>query len=115
MVVPYLASNSLSDWQTWAEQMNVEAAAAKRYGIAYGYHNHAHEFTTDLGDGVTPWDILTTELDPGLGHLEIDIYWAVTGGPVQRRCRRLRDRHHQVGPAAGATPTCVACAADVRV
>ena len=80
MVVPYLASSSLSDWQTWAEQMNVEAAAAKRYGIAYGYHNHAHEFTTDLGGGVTPWDVLTTELDPGLVHLEIDIYWAVTGG-----------------------------------
>ncbi|OIJ28343.1 sugar phosphate isomerase/epimerase family protein [Nocardioides luteus] len=80
MVVPYLASSSLSDWQTWAEQMNVEAAAAKRYGIAYGYHNHAHEFTTDLGGGVTPWDILTTELDPSLVHLEVDIYWAVTGG-----------------------------------
>ncbi|MGY0389947.1 sugar phosphate isomerase/epimerase family protein [Nocardioides sp. WG-D5] len=80
MVVPYLASSSLSDWQTWAEQMNVEAAAAKRYGIAYGYHNHAHEFTTDLGGGVTPWDVLTSELDPGLVHLEIDIYWAVTGG-----------------------------------
>ncbi|MFI5626371.1 sugar phosphate isomerase/epimerase family protein [Nocardioides sp. NPDC051685] len=80
LVVPYLASSSLSDWQTWAEQMNVEAAAAKRYGIAYGYHNHAHEFTTDLGGGVTPWDILTTELDPGLVHLEVDIYWAVTGG-----------------------------------
>jgi len=80
MVVPYLASDSLSDWQNWAEQMNVEAAAAKSYGIAYGYHNHAHEFTTDLGGGVTPWDILTTELDPGLVHLEIDIYWAVTGG-----------------------------------
>ncbi|MFE6507371.1 sugar phosphate isomerase/epimerase family protein [Nocardioides sp. NPDC057767] len=80
MVVPYLASSSLSDWQTWAEQMNVEAAAAKRYGIAYGYHNHAHEFTTDLGGGVTPWDVLTTELDPALVHLEIDIYWAVTGG-----------------------------------
>lgn len=80
MVVPYLASSSLSDWQTWAEKMNVEAAAAKRYGIAYGYHNHAHEFTTDLGGGVTPWDVLTTELDPQLVHLEIDIYWAVTGG-----------------------------------
>ena len=80
LVVPYLASSSLSDWQTWAEQMNVEAAAAKRYGIAYGYHNHAHEFTTDLGGGVTPWDVLTTELDPSLVHLEIDIYWAVTGG-----------------------------------
>ncbi len=80
MNVPYLASNSLAQWQQWAEQMNVEAAAARERGIAYGYHNHAHEFTTDLGGGVTPWDVLTTELDPAAAHLEVDLYWIVTGG-----------------------------------
>ena len=78
--VPYLASTSLAQWQTWAEQMNTEAAAAREVGLAYGYHNHAHEFTTDLGGGVTPWDVLTSELDPKLVHLEVDLYWAVTGG-----------------------------------
>jgi sugar phosphate isomerase/epimerase len=80
MNVPYLASASLAQWQTWAAQMNVEAAAARDRGIGYGYHNHAHEFTTDLGGGVTPWQVLTTELDPALVHLEVDLYWAVTGG-----------------------------------
>jgi sugar phosphate isomerase/epimerase len=80
MNVPYLASSSRSAWQTWAEQMNVEAAAAKERGILYGYHNHAHEFTVDLGGGVSPWDVLTSELDPRLVHLEVDLYWAVTGG-----------------------------------
>ncbi|MEV4803964.1 sugar phosphate isomerase/epimerase [Nonomuraea sp. NPDC049421] len=80
MVVPYLASNSLDEWKGWAERMNVEARAARSAGLRYGYHNHAHEFTTDLGGGVTPWDVLTSELDPRLVHLEIDIYWAVTGG-----------------------------------
>jgi sugar phosphate isomerase/epimerase len=80
IVVPYLSSNSLTDWQTWAGQMNAEAAAAKTAGLSYGYHNHAHEFTTDLGGGVTPWDVLTSELDPSLVHLEIDLYWAVRGG-----------------------------------
>lgn len=80
MVVPYLNSGSRSDWQRWAEQMNTEAAAAKPYGIAYGYHNHAHEFTIDLGGGETPWDLLTRELDPSLVHLEVDLYWIVTGG-----------------------------------
>jgi sugar phosphate isomerase/epimerase len=78
--VPYLASNSLADWQTWAAQMNVEARAAKARGLAYGYHNHAHEFTTDLGGGVTPWDVFTRELDPAYVHFEVDLYWAVTGG-----------------------------------
>ncbi|MFC3994700.1 sugar phosphate isomerase/epimerase family protein, partial [Nocardiopsis sediminis] len=80
MVVPYLASEVEDDWKRWAEQMNTEAAAARSVGLRYGYHNHAHEFTTDLGNGRTPWDVLTEELDPRLVHLEIDIYWAVTGG-----------------------------------
>ncbi|MGW1682151.1 sugar phosphate isomerase/epimerase family protein [Saccharopolyspora sp. NPDC002376] len=79
MVVPYLNSPNRDDWKRWAERMNQEAAAARAAGIRYGYHNHAHEFTTDLG-GVTPWQVLTSELDPGLVHLEVDLYWAVRGG-----------------------------------
>ncbi|MBD3924450.1 sugar phosphate isomerase/epimerase [Nocardioides cavernae] len=78
--VPYLNSNSKSDWQMWADQMNTEAAAARKRGLRYGYHNHAHEFTIDLGGGETPWDVLTSELDPKLVHLEVDLYWAYTGG-----------------------------------
>jgi len=78
--VPYLNSNAKADWQRWAEQMNIEARAAKRRGLRYGYHNHAHEFTIDLGGGETPWDILTSELDPKYVHLEVDLYWAYTGG-----------------------------------
>jgi sugar phosphate isomerase/epimerase len=80
VVVPYLNSTSLTDWQQWADQMNAEAAVARRYGLRYGYHNHAHEFTTDLGGGVIPWQVLTSRLDPDLVHLEVDLYWAYTGG-----------------------------------
>jgi sugar phosphate isomerase/epimerase len=80
LVVPWLNSTEADDWKRWAEQMNTEAAAARSAGLRYGYHNHAHEFTIDLGNGRTPWDILTSELDPRLVHLEIDLYWAVTGG-----------------------------------
>jgi sugar phosphate isomerase/epimerase len=81
VVVPWLnPSPVLADWQMWADQMNAEAAEAKRWGLRYGYHNHAHEFTIDLGGGVTPWDVLTERLDPRLVHLEVDLYWAYTGG-----------------------------------
>lgn len=80
VVVPFLNSTSLADWEAWADQMNAEAAEAKRWGLRYGYHNHAHEFTIDLGGGVTPWDVLTSRLDPRLVHLEVDLYWAYTGG-----------------------------------
>jgi sugar phosphate isomerase/epimerase len=80
LVVPYLNSDKLSDWQLWVEQMNTEAAAARKRGLRYGYHNHAHEFTIDLGGGLTPWEVLTEGLDPRLVHLEVDLYWAYTGG-----------------------------------
>lgn len=80
VVVPFLQSNVRADWERWADQMNAEAAVAKRWGLRYGYHNHAHEFTTNLGGGVTPWEILTSRLDPRLVHLEIDLYWVYTGG-----------------------------------
>ena len=62
--MPYLNSSSRSEWETWADQMNAEAAQARRWGLKYGYHNHAHEFTIDLGGGLTPWEVLTSRLDP---------------------------------------------------
>lgn len=80
VVVPYLNSTVRADWERWADQMNEEAALARRYGLRYGYHNHAHEFTIDLGGGLTPWEVLTSRLDPRLVHLEVDLYWAYTGG-----------------------------------
>jgi sugar phosphate isomerase/epimerase len=78
--VPYLASTNADDWRRWADQMNAEAALAKKARIRYGYHNHAHEFTTDLGGGLTPWQIFQDRLDPKLVHLEVDLYWVVTAG-----------------------------------
>jgi sugar phosphate isomerase/epimerase len=80
MVVPYLNSSRADDWKRWAEEMNREAEVARSAGLRYGYHNHAHEFTADLGGGTTAWDVLTAELDPSLVHLEIDLYWVVRGG-----------------------------------
>jgi sugar phosphate isomerase/epimerase len=80
VVVPFLNGTTLEYWQDAADQMNTEAALAKRYGLRYGYHNHAHEFTIDLGGGLTPWEVLTESLDRRLVHLEVDLYWAYTGG-----------------------------------
>ena len=96
IVVPYLNSPNRSDWETWAEQMNVEAAAARRRGLRYGYHNHAHEFTIDLGGGVTPWDVLTENLDPRLVHLQADLYWVYTGGVGRGESDPLRFVHEVI-------------------
>ena len=80
VVVPFLEGTTRKYWRDAADQMNTEAALARRYGLRYGYHNHAHEFTTDLGRGRTPWEVLTERLDPRLVHLEVDLYWVYTGG-----------------------------------
>jgi sugar phosphate isomerase/epimerase len=79
IVVPFLNSPDAAQWRAWAWQMNSEAYAARKEGLRYGYHNHAHEFLT-LANGERPWDILNTELDPDLVHFEADLYWVVTGG-----------------------------------
>ncbi len=85
--------------------MNTEAALAKRYGLRYGYHNHAHEFTIDLGGGLTPWEVLTENLDRRLVHLEVDLYWAYTGGVDSGAADPLAVRHRRhPRRAAGGTP-----------
>jgi len=109
VVVPYLNSTKptpaeqLAEWQLWADQMNAEAAVARKYGLRYGYHNHAHEFTTDLGGGLTPWQVLTSRLDRRLVHLEVDLFWVYTGGvgvgaadPLQFAIDVIREAPQQV-------------------
>ena len=78
--VPYLAGTSAAQWHMWAEQMNAEAEVARSYGLHYGYHNHAHEFSVTLDDGSRAWDIFTSELDPATVHLQVDLFWVVTAG-----------------------------------
>ncbi|GAA4376542.1 sugar phosphate isomerase/epimerase [Nocardioides caricicola] len=81
VVVPYLRDpNTPEQWKAWADQMNAEAAVARKYGLRYGYHNHAHEFVPFAGSTTSPWDILTDRLDKRLVHLEVDLFWAYTGG-----------------------------------
>ena len=110
--VAYLNSPDKAQWQRWAEQMNTEAAVARKRGLRYGYHNHAHEFTIEFADGSTPWEVFMAELDPRLVHLEVDLYWAYTAGvnlgeadplafanevvrtaPLEVRQYHVKDRH----------------------
>lgn len=104
IVVPYLRDpNTPDQWKAWADQMNAEAAVAKGYGLRYGYHNHAHEFVPFAGTTTTPWEILTDRLDRRLVHLEVDLFWAYTGGvetgaakPLQFAIDVIRDAPQKV-------------------
>jgi sugar phosphate isomerase/epimerase len=81
--VPYAKFDTIAEWEAFAGRVNTAAAAFRKAGIPLGYHNHAHEFAP-IG-GVLPYDVLTAKTDKRLVHLEIDLFWAVTGGadPVE--------------------------------
>ncbi len=81
--VPYAKFDTIAEWEAFAGRLNTAAAAFKKAGIPLGYHNHNHEFAP-IG-GVLPYDVLTAKTDKRTVHLEIDLFWAVTGGedPVQ--------------------------------
>jgi sugar phosphate isomerase/epimerase len=78
IVHPYANYSTAGDWRRFADQLESAGAAARAAGLRFGYHNHAHEFAK-LPTGERPYDIITAT-DPKLVHLEVDLYWAVTGG-----------------------------------
>ncbi|WP_410643427.1 sugar phosphate isomerase/epimerase family protein [Amycolatopsis sp. lyj-346] len=76
--VPYAQFATIAEWEAFAGRLTTAAAAFRKAGIALGYHNHAHEFAP-IG-GVRPYDVLTAKTDKRTVHLEVDLFWAVTGG-----------------------------------
>ncbi|MBU6365595.1 MAG: sugar phosphate isomerase/epimerase [Gemmatimonadetes bacterium] len=81
VIVPYVGNEyrgSRAAWQRLAARLNTGAQRAKAAGLRFGYHNHDFEFAPV--DGTTGFEILTTETDPKLVALELDLYWAVKAG-----------------------------------
>jgi sugar phosphate isomerase/epimerase len=68
-------------WKRAAETYNTAAAAAKKHGIQFCYHNHNFEFypRADAG-GKTPMDILLESCDPKLVKIELDLCWISAAG-----------------------------------
>jgi sugar phosphate isomerase/epimerase len=61
-----------------AESFNRWGELCRSEGITFSYHNHAFEFAPS--SGTTMWDALLGQTDPGLVHLELDLYWVRYGG-----------------------------------
>jgi len=85
-------------YRAFAEDLNKAGELARQAGISFGYHNHQNEFLRQDGGSRTGWDILTSETDPRLVHLEVDLYWAWRGAadPVdlfRRHAGRIRQVH----------------------
>ena len=105
--------NQPGAWQRIADTYNTAAAAAKRHGVQFAYHNHNFEFypRADAG-GKLPMDLVLESCDPGLVKIELDLCWIAAAGkdPVEyfRRYPGRFPMVHVKGlrkvPAASADP-----------
>ncbi|MGM1062811.1 sugar phosphate isomerase/epimerase family protein [Saccharothrix sp. Mg75] len=78
VVVPWVNHATLAGWRAFATRLEAAGEELRRAGLALGYHNHAHEFAAV--EGVRPFDVITSGTSRRNVHLELDLYWAVTGG-----------------------------------
>lgn len=94
--VAYANFPTIAEWRDFAARLDVAGKAYRRAGIAFGYHNHNHEFAEI--DGVRPYDVITRCTSRRNVNLELDLYWVVTGGedPVRvfyRNAGRVTQYH----------------------
>lgn len=78
VVVPFVNLPTIAQWQEFTARLEAAGKTFRRAGLDLGYHNHAHEFQP-IG-GVRPFDVITQGTTRRNIHLEVDLYWAVTGG-----------------------------------
>jgi sugar phosphate isomerase/epimerase len=95
---------SRADIQQLADTLREAATVASDHGVMVAYHNHAWELSTQI-DGRPALELFADMLDPAV-QLEIDTYWAATGGEdVPALLRRLGARvfalHLKDGPLNG--------------
>jgi len=62
-----------------ADSFNEIGARVAKFGLRFGYHNHAFEFDA-LPDGTLPYDLLLSRCDTSLVDMELDLFWMVKGG-----------------------------------
>ncbi|MFN8590484.1 MAG: sugar phosphate isomerase/epimerase [Thermomicrobiales bacterium] len=83
-IVPVVSEQrrgSLTAARTLAGDLNRWGQAARAAGLRFAYHHHAFEFDPlPDGDGATLMDVLTSESDPAVVNIEVDVYWAAHAG-----------------------------------
>ena len=77
LVCANIPTNTSAEIQTAITVLNKTAAAAKKAGLQFAYHNHDWEFKTI--EGKVPYELFLSETDPKALKFELDIAWAVKG------------------------------------
>lgn len=84
LIVPWLGvPENLTVLRTYCDYFNAVGKKCAENGIAFGYHNHAHEFTAV--DGEVMFDYMIQHTDPAYVFFQMDVYWTVIGkaAPVE--------------------------------
>jgi len=82
---------SAQEYMDLAVRLNACGKTANKYGIAFQYHNHAHEF--QKFDGKSGFDILVDGTDPALVKFQVDAGWVNWAGEnPSATLRRLKGR-----------------------
>lgn len=81
IVLPYMTQEYRTEqgWQAALPNFNRFAAALKKVGLGFAYHNHDFEFMEKPGD-ISLFDRFLRETDPSLVKVELDLYWTVRAG-----------------------------------
>lgn len=78
-VMPWFPiGDDIQSVQTYCDYFNKVGEIANKYGIKFGFHNHAGEF--EQRDGQVILDYLIANTDPNKVFIELDVYWANVGG-----------------------------------
>ncbi|MBV0895957.1 sugar phosphate isomerase/epimerase [Microbacterium sp. NC79] len=98
--VPVTRWASRDEIEKTAERLNNAVEIAASRGIRLGYHNHSHEFHNEI-DGTSAYEIFAGLVDERVG-LEVDVFWAATGGQdvpalLQRLGSKVRALHAKDG------------------
>ncbi len=81
VIVPWMDAkyySSLDELKITCNSLNKAGEVAKKYGLRFGYHNHAFEFT-EVG-GKLVFDAMLEMLDPKFVTMEMDLFWVVNAG-----------------------------------
>lgn len=78
IIYPWEGEKTLDEYKKMADEFNKNGEVCKKYGLRYGFHNHAMSFKKINGE--FPQDILMKGTDASLVDYEMDIYWVVAAG-----------------------------------
>jgi sugar phosphate isomerase/epimerase len=78
VVMPWATfGDTLESVKAYCDYWNKLGAMAKKKGIEFGYHNHAHEFQVVEGQIIYDYLLQNTSADV---MFEMDVYWVAQGG-----------------------------------